>query len=345
MLCALIMAGGKGTRFWPLSTEEKPKQFLKLIDDETMIQKTINRIRDIIPLERIFICTGNTYIDLVKEQVPDLPEKNIIVEPEGKNTAPCIVLSSIIIKKYYKNANILVLPSDHLIKDEEKFRNIILRGNSFLEKNNEVLITLGIKPTRPETNYGYIKYENKSIESKILKVESFVEKPSKDVAKSYLDSGNYLWNAGMFMWNVNSIINEFKKYNLEDYKSLSALEECAISDLDEVILDSYSKVNSISIDYAVLEKSKNIYVIPSDIGWDDIGNWDSIERYRVSDDNGNINIGDVNCYKGKNNLVVASSGKVIIDGLSDIYVIENAGNIVLGRKDNISRIKELRNAR
>lgn len=343
MLCALIMAGGKGTRFWPLSTEEKPKQFLKLIDDETMIQKTINRIRDIIPLERIFICTGNTYVDLVKEQVPDLPERNIIVEPEGKNTAPCIVLSTIIINKYCKDANILVLPSDHLIKDEENFKNIILEGNGFLDKRNDALITLGIKPTRPETNYGYIKYENKNIESKILKVESFVEKPNKDIAQSYLNSGNYLWNSGMFMWNANSIINEYKKYNSQDYETLSVLEEC--SDLKKAIEESYSKVNSISIDYAVLEKSKNVYVIPSDIGWDDVGNWEAIERYRYSDDNGNVNIGDVSCYEGRNNLVVASSGKVIIDGLSDIYVIENAGNIVLGRKDNISRIKELKNAR
>lgn len=164
MLCALIMAGGKGTRFWPLSTEEKPKQFLNLIGDKTMIQMTIDRVKPIIPIERIFVCTGEKYIDLVKEQLPELPEKNIIVEPEGRNTAPCIALSALIIKRYYKDATMVVLPSDHLISNEDRFRNILLDGEEYLKENGKSILTLGMTPNRAETGYGYIKFtEYKSL--------------------------------------------------------------------------------------------------------------------------------------------------------------------------------------
>ena len=201
MLTALIMAGGKGTRFWPLSTEEKPKQFLNLIGEETMIQMTVNRIKPIIPIERIFVCTGEMYVDLVKEQLPELPKRNIIVEPEGRTTAPCIALSAMVIERYYKNSNMVVLPSDHLINDEEEFRNTLLAADSFIKEKDEAIVTLGMNPTRPEVGYGYIKYSNEVLKSndfRVIKVEAFVEKPNLDIAKKYLREGNYLWNGGMF---------------------------------------------------------------------------------------------------------------------------------------------------
>ena len=197
MLCALIMAGGKGTRFWPLSTEEKPKQFLNLIGKDSMIQMTVNRIKPIIPMERIFVCTGERYVDLVKEQLPELPERNIIVEPEGRNTAPCIALSAFVIKRYFKNANMVVLPSDHLIKDEDEFRNVIESANKFVNNNDEAIITLGMEPSRAETGYGYIRYSNEEQnvnDHKVIKVDAFVEKPNKEKAEEYLNEGNYLWN-------------------------------------------------------------------------------------------------------------------------------------------------------
>lgn len=345
MLCALIMAGGKGTRFWPLSTEEKPKQFLNLIGNKTMIQMTINRIKPIIPIERIFVCTGKKYIDLVKSQLPELPDRNIIVEPEGRNTTPCIALSAFVIKRYYKNAKMVVLPSDHLIRNEEGFRNIILEANIFLKENNNAIITLGMEPDRPETGYGYIKYDNKKIQdvkNQVIKVEKFVEKPNKELAKKYLSFGNYLWNGGMFLWTVENILNEIGKYSPNTYEALYKIEEVKEENLQDLINDEYKNTEEISIDYSVLEKSNEVYVIPSDFGWDDIGSWEAIERYKEKDNIGNVLIGQSKTINGKNNLLVSSNNKVLVEGLSNIYVIENDGKIIIGQKSNVANINELK---
>lgn len=347
MLTALIMAGGKGTRFWPLSTEKKPKQFLNLIGEETMIQMTVNRIKPIIPIERIFVCTGEMYVDLVKEQLPELPEKNIIIEPEGRNTTPCIALSAFVMQRYYKDANMIVLPSDHLINDEEEFRSIVEASNKFITNNENAIITLGMNPTRPETGYGYIKYGNRAqkINShRVINVEAFVEKPNKEKAQEYVREGSYLWNGGMFMWGIENIINQIKKYSTNTYEVLKNIEAVNEEELQKFINRHYCKTEAISIDYAVLEKAKDIYVIPSNIGWDDVGSWEAIERYRERDSHGNIHMGNINFVNGENNLVVATKQKIIINDLSDIYVIENDGQILLGKKDNISRVRELKQA-
>lgn len=345
MLCALIMAGGKGTRFWPLSTEEKPKQFLNLIGEDTMIQMTVNRIKPIIPIDRIFVCTGEKYVDLVKEQLPELPETNIIVEPEGRNTTPCIALSSFIIKRYYKDANMVVLPSDHLIKDEEEFRNIIESANDFIDSNQNSIITLGMQPTRPETGYGYIRYgieERKRNNHTIVKVDAFVEKPNKEKAEKYLCDGNYLWNGGMFIWSINNILNQISKYSPDTYSSLEKLNEAKENEVQSIINSKYSKTEAISIDYAVLEKSKDIYVIPSDFGWDDVGSWEALDRYRDKDEAGNVLVGNTKTLNGENNLVISSNNSVVVEGLSDIYVIENDGKILVGHKSNVKNVKELK---
>lgn len=341
-VCALIMAGGKGTRFWPLSTEEKPKQFLNLIGNDTMIQMTVKRILPIIPMERIFVCTGEKYIKLLKEQLPDLPDKNIIVEPEGRNTAPCIALSAMIIKRYFKDSKMVVLPSDHLIKNEEKFREIISQGSKFLN-NKEGIITLGMKPDRPETGYGYIKC-GENIGESINKVEKFVEKPNIETAKRYLNQGNYLWNGGMFLWKTDYIIEEIKKCIPETYEALHNIENIEESSLQEYINGNYYKTDSISIDYAVLEKSYNIYVILSEIGWDDVGSWEALERYKEKDENGNIIIGNIKAIDGKNNLLISSNNTVVISGLDNLYVIENDGKILIGKKNDLKNIKNLKEA-
>lgn len=341
-ICALIMAGGKGTRFWPLSTEEKPKQFLNLIGNETMIQMTVNRILPIIPMEKIFVSTGEKYLDLVKEQLPNLPDRNIIVEPEGRNTAPCIALSAMVINRYFENSSMVVLPSDHLIKDEDKFREIIIEGSKFLEKN-EGIVTLGMKPDRPETGYGYIKF-GENINQNIKKVDMFVEKPNLETAKRYLNEGNYLWNGGMFLWKSDYIIKEIKKHIPDTYEALHNIENIEESSLQEYINGNYYKTDSISIDYAVLEKSYNIYVILSEIGWDDVGSWEALERYKEKDENGNIIIGNIKAIDGKNNLLISSNNTVVISGLDNLYVIENDGKILIGKKNDLKNIKNLKEA-
>lgn len=348
MLCGLIMAGGKGTRFWPLSTEEKPKQFLNLIGEDTMIQTTVNRILPIIPMERIFVCTGAMYVDLVKEQLPELPERNIIVEPEGRNTAPCIALSAMVIKRYYKDSNMVVLPSDHLIRNEDKFRNIIKAADLYLNDNKEAIVTLGMTPDRAETGYGYIKYGSEGIEKngfQVTKVDSFVEKPNKEKAEEYLKEGCYLWNGGMFLWNSENILNEIKKYLPNTYEAISGIENVEEEKLQDYINENYKNTDAISVDYGILEKSKEIFVIPSEIGWDDVGSWEAIERYREKDEKGNIQVGDISTIEAKDNLIIASNHKVIVDGLDGIYVIENDGQIIVGSKEKISNIKELKDAR
>lgn len=346
MLTALIMAGGKGTRFWPLSTEEKPKQFLNLIGEETMIQMTVNRIKPIIPIERIFVCTGEMYVDLVKEQLPELPERNIIVEPEGRNTAPCIALSAMVIDRYYKNSNMVVLPSDHLINDEEEFRNTLLAADSFIKEKDEAIVTLGMNPSRPEVGYGYIKYSDEVLKSndfRVIKVDAFVEKPNLDTAKKYLREGNYLWNGGMFIWSINNVINQIKMYSTSTYNALINVMEVSEEKLQETINNNYEGTEATSIDYAVLEKSKDVYVIPSNFGWDDVGSWEALDRYREKDELGNVLVGQSKAVKANNNLVISSNNSVVVEGLSDIYVIENDGKVLVGHKSNVANVKELKN--
>ena len=345
MLCALIMAGGKGTRFWPLSTEEKPKQFLNLVGNNTMIQMTVDRIIPIIPIERIFICTGERYVDLVKEQLPNLPERNIIIEPEGRNTAPCIELSALVIKRYYENAKMVVLPSDHLIKYEDKFRDIILTGAEFLKDYPTSIVTLWMLPDRPETGYGYIETGRREVSSDkfaISSVRSFVEKPNKEKAEEYLKTGNFLWNGGMFIWTLDGILDKIKMYMPRNYELLKDIASIEEEELTSYIYNKYHDMESISIDYGILEKSDDIHVIPSSIGWDDVGSWEALDRYREKDSEGNIVIGESEKINAKNNIIVSNGKKIIIENLEDIYVLEGEDIIIVGRKGNINKLKNLK---
>lgn len=345
MLVALIMAGGKGSRFWPLSTEEKPKQFLKLIGNKTMLQMTVDRIIPNIPMDRIFICTGENYINFIREQIPNFPERNIIVEPEARNTTACITLSSFIINKYYPNCNMVVLPSDHLIREEKMFRNILNVADDYIKDNSNAIVTLGMKPNRAEIGYGYIEVAcniNELKENSVIKIEKFKEKPSKEKAEEYFKSGRYLWNGGIFFWNLKSILLKLRKYTPNTYNALEEIQYIDTTIMGKFTKERYKYTDSISIDYSVLEKDDNLFVIPVDIGWDDVGSWEAVERYSNKDENGNIHLGNINSIDCINNLVIAANENIIIDDVSDIYIIENDGKILIGKKSKVSNIKNLK---
>ena len=344
MLCALIMAGGKGERFWPLSTEERPKQFLNLIGNETMIQTTVRRIKELIPMERIFVVTAKQYETLVKNQLPELPNNNIIVEPVGKNTAPCILLSAFYIKRIYNDATIAVLPSDHLITKEAEFREILNRSYEFINTNTEAIVTIGITPTRPETGYGYVKYKKDSMNNgtNIVTVEKFVEKPNKENAKKYLENGNFLWNAGMFLWKADLILSMAEQYINDTYCKLKNISVGSYEQFRISCSKIYESVESISIDYAIMEKAKNIYVIKGDFGWDDVGSWNSVERYSKKTKRNNVYKGKGMAIDGDNNLIVSGNKPIVTLGMDNILVVESSDIIFIADKNSLDKIKDVR---
>lgn len=273
-LYVLIMAGGEGTRFYPVSTPEKPKQFLSFWGERTFIQQTYDRIETLVPASNIYVATNQKYVGLVKNQLPNIPIKNIIGEPEKKNTAPCIAYVSKIIADKDKKAVVLVLPSDHVISREKEFRKIVERG-IYIATVRDVLVTLGIKPTWPADCYGYIKLD-KMIEDDpdgkwhAYTVDRFVEKPSVATAQEFIDDGGYVWNSGIFIWKAELILNEIKKYIPEMTKMLEKYS------VNGGIKNFFKHVKSISIDYGVMEQSKRVVTVPCNIGWSDIGTWQSL---------------------------------------------------------------------
>ena len=262
----LIMAGGSGTRFWPLSTNERPKQFLDLVSEKTMIRETVDRVVKLVPAEKIFISTNIAYLDIIKKELPEIPEKNIIFEPMARDTAACIGYAALIIQKIYKDSIMAVLPSDHLIKKEKEFLESL--NFAFEEAEKDVIVTLGIKPSYPETGYGYIEYfKNKKLkkseedneECKIYKVKSFREKPNREIAEKYIEQGNYLWNSGMFIWKASTILKCFKEFLPEIYSGLQVIAtSIGTNDYEKVLKEEFVKLPSESIDYGVMEKAENI---------------------------------------------------------------------------------------
>ena len=340
MLCALIMAGGIGSRFWPQSTEEMPKQFLKLLGDKTMIRMTYDRINKLIPSENIFIITNDRYVEKIKKELPELPDINIITEPCSKNTAPCILLSSLYIKNLRGEVNIACISSDSYIKKEDVFLEKIQLANDFVTKNIEALVTIGITPTRPETAYGYIKYNKE--EQAPNKVEKFVEKPDLETAEEYLADGNYLWNAGMFIFNNLNMIKEIEENSNNEYLMLKDLPLITDPYYKKFLVANYEKCNKISIDYAVMEKSKNVYTIPSDLGWDDVGSWKSLERYIPKDESDNIIKGEVKVIDSKNNVIYGNGKRIILLNVNDIFCIDSNDVIIIGDRKDLDKVQRLK---
>jgi mannose-1-phosphate guanylyltransferase len=345
MLIALIMAGGHGTRFWPASTEEKPKQFLSLTTENTMIQETVRRLLPLIDIDHIFICTGAKYKELCLSQLPDLPTRNIIVEPVGRNTAPCILLSMFYINQIYPSSNIIVLPSDAMVTNEEEQLKVFADANKFIE-GKEGIITIGITPNRTEKGYGYIHFTDTTEKigtHEIKTVQEFIEKPDEVTAREYLEDGHYLWNAGMFMFNAEFMKKEFAKNAANTYKTLISLPAINSPDYMSELEEKYATCESISVDFAIMEKTDKLYVVPADFGWDDVGSWMALGRYLEKDEQGNITKGQNRIFNANNNTIFSTTKEVVVLDADDLFIIETDERIVVGRKESLSRVHELRN--
>lgn len=337
------MAGGRGERFWPKSRIDCPKQFLSLTaDGKTMIQHTVERILPIVDMEDIFIATNENYKQIVKQQLPKIPEENILCEPIGKNTAPCIGLAAVHINKKYNDAIMLVLPADHLIKYNDMFLKTLKDGCEVAEKD-ENLVTIGIMPSYPETGYGYIKFIPNSDNSKIVyEVERFVEKPKLELAKEYVNCGEYLWNSGMFMWKISSILKQFEKFLPIMYDGLLNIKKSiGTPSYYEVLKSEFSDFVSESIDYGIMEKASNIYILPGAFGWDDVGSWLALERINKTNEFGNMTEGNVINVNTKNCIVIGGDRLIATVGLEDVIVVDTEDAVLICEKDSTQDIKKV----
>ena len=342
---AVIMAGGIGSRFWPISTSKMPKQFLDVLGNgETLLQQTFRRLSKICPTSQILIVTNTDYKDICKNQLPDIKESNILCEPARRNTSPCIAYASFKIQSENANANIIVAPSDHIITNEDEFTRIV---NECLQVTieDDCLITLGIEPNRAETGYGYIQYSSESSNSNSLlkKVKTFTEKPDLELANQFLESGDFLWNSGMFIWSVNSIIASIKNLLPEMHDVFSEGTELyntpeEISFINRV----FPTCRNISIDYGIMEKSKNVFVYPSDFGWSDLGTWGSLSDHINSDKKDNTLISkQVLLYDSENNIVRVPKDKAaVIQGLDGYIIVDTKEALLICKKEEEQKIKQ-----
>ncbi|OOM77748.1 mannose-1-phosphate guanylyltransferase RfbM [Clostridium puniceum] len=342
---AVIMAGGKGERFWPRSRKTLPKQFLSLTDDgKTLIQLTVERLKSIIDIEDIFIVTNKDYKELVLSQIPNIPKENILLEPIARNTAPCIGLAAMHIKKKYEDAIMIVLPSDHLIKYNEFYIDTLREAIDIAKQDNN-LITIGITPSYPEIGYGYINFErnfDNSRRNNIYKVNRFVEKPNLETAKEYLASGRYLWNSGMFVWKTSSILLNMRELLPKMYEGLEKIYETIASDNAEIVLkEEFEKMQSESIDYGIMEKANDIYTIPGSFGWDDVGNWLALERINKTNDDGNVVKGNVITIDTKKSIIQGQDKLIVAIGIKDAIVIDTDDVLLIANKEDTQNIKKV----
>ena len=341
---ALIMAGGVGSRFWPMSTSQRPKQFIDILGlGKSLLQMTVERISSLVPITNIYILTNSDYFELVKEQIEGIPSENIVCEPQRKNTAPCLAFASAKIHQKNPNARLVVLPSDHLILNKEAFLENIKTGLRIVEDRE--IVTIGIHPTRPETGYGYIEFDNKEIfeDDRAYRLKQFREKPSLELAKEFIDSGNFYWNAGIFMWSSKTIHDSFQHNS-------PALYELFMRDLnpyntekeEEFARYAFDQCEDISVDYAILEKAKNVVVIAAQFDWSDLGTWNSLSQHLEKDKHSNF-------LKSKNTHVFDTTGtivftdqnkQVIIDGLNDYLVVDEKDKLMILKLENDQKLKE-----
>lgn len=338
------MAGGVGSRFWPMSTPEKPKQFIDVLGTgRTLLQLTADRFTGICPPENVWVVTAEKYRDIVKEQLPEVLDDHILLEPCMRNTAPCIAYVSWKIKKRYPEANLVVSASDHIVTDVEEFVRVIRKGLEFTKSEDRIL-TLGMKPTRPETGYGYIKMEREALgEGEIRKVEGFKEKPDRMTAEKYLREGGYTWNSGIFLWSVSTVEKAFRSCQPKMSALFDSLEDYFYTEKErEIIGQKFPDCEKISVDYAIMEHAQNIYVFPADFGWSDLGTWGSLYELSGKDKEGNAIIGERVKMVECRDCIVHLSGEhqIVLQGLEGYIIAEQNGVILICKKEEEQRIKE-----
>ncbi len=354
------MAGGVGSRFWPLSTPEYPKQFIDILGcGRTLIQLTVDRFKGICPMQNFWVVTNAKYVDIVKQQLPDILADHILAEPAARNTAPCIAWACWSIKKEDPTANVVVTPADAVVMNPEEFRRVINNALAFTEKNNAI-VTIGIKPSRPETGYGYVEIVESSelsVESssqvdsgEIRRVQEFKEKPDHETAEQYLKAGNYLWNAGIFVWNIDTITDSIKKYKpliasqMDEIVSSELPTDSQLSTFNSQLNEVFPQCEKISIDFAVMEPASEdnlVFTHPADFGWSDLGNWASLHDKLQKDDNNNGVVGNIKLYECSNCVIHAEDAKkVVLQGLDGYIFSEKKGQILLCKRSEEQRIRE-----
>ncbi len=340
-LYAVIMAGGIGSRFWPRSKKKTPKQLLNIFGNHTMIQETVERLHGIVPEENIFVITNKVQRDEIIRQLPDVPEENIIEEPFGRNTAPCVGLASVIVKAKCSDAVTLILPADHIIKDIEDYHKTLKEAAEFAYKSKG-LVTIGIKPTRPETGYGYIQMEEKEIANNVHKVYTFAEKPNYATAVRFLESGDFYWNSGMFIWHVDAILNEIEKYMPDLNEGLNELiPSINTPDFYTTLANVYGKLRNISIDYGIMEKSQNVYLIKGEFSWSDVGSWEEVYQLTEKDENGNSLVGNIFTEMTVDSYVYSPDKFTSVIGVDNLIIINTDNALLVCRRDKSQDVKKI----
>lgn len=342
---SVIMAGGAGTRFWPRSRKKYPKQLLNIFDEQTLIQSCFARMKKFSDPEHTLIVTNKVLKSYIQDQLTETTDDNYIIEPFGRNTAPCIALSALKIAQFEPESVMVVVPADHLIQDEDKFEKIINAGIEFAAKN-DALITIGIKPTHPETGYGYIQSGEKASSvggRDIFKVKTFAEKPDKETALRFLESGDFFWNSGIFIWRTSVILEAFENFLPDIYEELLPLfKKDASANFEQRLEIAFQKIRSISIDYGVMQEAPNVFVIPGDFTWNDVGSWDVVAFLMPKDDHGNsIEAKEKIILDSKNNYVYSPSKVVGMIGMEDVIIIDVEDAMLVCKKGRSQDVKTI----
>ena len=339
----VIMAGGKGERFWPLSADQMPKPFLKLMSDKTMIQLTLERLAGFVPHERVFVALGASHLAVARDQLPQLPAQNFLVEPEGRDTAPAIGFAAISLLEKDPGAIMVVVPADHYIPDVDRFRRTIAHGVNIARKGN-YLVTIGIKPVRPETGYGYInarKVFSMSDEGVCFAVDRFVEKPDMKRAVEYLEEGNYYWNAGMFIWRAETLLAGIERHMPDLARGLTEIRDAFASRKKSRIGEVYRSFKKESIDYGLMEKADNVLMIPGEFRWDDVGTWNSLLRVMDRDKRGNYSSGETVCLDTTDSVVYGEDIPVGTIGVSNLVVVASKHGVLVCHGDRTQEVREI----